>query len=178
MLTLEFKCFPSEEQKQKIEDWLQISRSVWNCGLAALEDFEANYYYYKATNGSSGKEIGGYAPCCRLPWKYWSHFVGEDGAFASKDKGKSTIQAPYSTIYSDTSHWYIRELKRVKVPQPAEKKESWGWQNSEHESVTGYSCPLSINFRETLISRPGLQQSGGLGQVIKGENLEIGRAHV
>jgi len=175
MLTLEFKCFPSLEQKEKIEKWLQISKSVWNCGLSALEDFETNYYYYKATNGLDGKESGGYAPCCRLPWKYWSHFVDEEGAIVSKDKGKSIIQAPYSVIYDDKSHWYIRELKRVKVPQPAEKKESWGWQNSEHGSVTGYSCPLSVDFSETLISKPGLQQAGGLGQVIKGNNLTAHR---
>ena len=178
MLTLEFKCFPSEEQKNKIEKWLQISKAVWNCGLSALEDFESNYYYYKLTNGLSGKESGGYAPCCRLPWRYWSHFVDGDGAIVSKDKGKSTIQAPYSVIYDDKSHWYIRELKRVKVPQPAEKKESWGWQNSEHGLVTGYSCPLSVDFSEPLISRPGLQQSGGLGQVIKGENLVAHREFI
>lgn len=178
MLTLEFKCFPSEKQKEKIEKWLQISKSVWNCGLSALEAFESNYYYYKATSGSIGKESGGYAPCCQVPWKYWTHFVdGEQGkgAIVPKDKGKSTIQVPYSRIYSDKSHWYIRELKRVKVPQPAERKESWGWQNSEHSLVTGYSCPLSIDFSEPLISRPGLQQSGGLGQVIKGENLAAHR---
>ena len=144
MLTLEFKCFPSPEQQEKIEKWLQISKSVWNCGLSALENFETNYYYYKATNGSNDKVSGGYAPCCRLPWEYWSHFIDENKTIVSKDKGKSTIQAPYSRIYDDKSHWYIRELKRVKVPQPAERKESWGWQNSEHSLVTGYSCPLSV----------------------------------
>ena len=171
MLTLEFKCFPSLEQQEKIEKWLQISKSVWNCGLSALENFETNYYYYKATNGSNDKVSGGYAPCCRLPWEYWSHFIDENKVIVSKDKGKSTIQVPCSKIYDDKSHWYIRELKRVKVPQPAERKESWGWQNSEHGLVTGYSCPLSVDFSEPLISKPGLQQSGGLGQVIKGQNL-------
>lgn len=172
MLTLEFKCFPTPEQQEKIEEWLEISRSVWNCGLMELENFERNYYYYKTTSGAEGKEKGGYAPCCTLTWKYWLHFVDEKGAIVpSKDKGKTTIFAPYSPICEDSSYRYIRELKRVKVPQPAEKKKSWGWQNADEPMVVGYSCPVRVDFREPLISAPGLQQSGGLGQVIKGENL-------
>lgn len=40
MLTLEFKADFSPEQQTKIDRWLEINRSLWNVGLAALEDWD------------------------------------------------------------------------------------------------------------------------------------------
>ena len=170
MLTVEFKCYPTPEQEILIERWLEISKAVWNHGLSALEEFDKNYYWYKATEGVNGKEPGNFAPICRLPWEYRPYWLNENGSINLEGKG-DIIWVPFSRIYDDRSHWYIKELSRVKVPQASEKKQSWGWKNNEDSMLTGYSCPIPCDWKEPMLHRPGLQQSGGLGQVIKGDNL-------
>ncbi|AFZ18968.1 type V CRISPR-associated protein C2c8 [Allocoleopsis franciscana] len=177
MLTLEFKADFSLEQQAKIDRWLEINRSLWNMGLAALEDFDDFYSYVKGQ-----KE---YAPCCPIQYEYRPLSEEEKACIPTHEKTSDRkYLAPFCRIISEKSRWYVKKLPIYKVPTPAEKKDSWGWLPSNHDedrkysNCTGYSCPIprygsveNPSWYEPMIRNPTYKGSGGLSLVSKTENL-------
>ena len=157
ILCLEFPIGLDTEQKHLIDRWLEVSRLIYNRGLAELEDWDRNTGYYVPKGVSDrlnekGEPKPYYAPVCQLPWKMYRDADGNN--------------IPYSEILSDWSRWYVKEAKRVRVPTPAEAKDSWGWQM---EGASGYSCPIPVDYKEPLLKNWQLQAAGGLGQVAKAD---------
>jgi len=157
ILCLEFAAEFSTEQKTLIDQWLESSRLIYNRGLAELEDWDRNTGYYVPKGMSDrvnqkGEPTPYYAPACQIPWKMYRDDDGNN--------------VPYSDILSDYSRWYVKEAPSVKVPTPAEQKDSWGW---KMEGASGYSCPRPVDYQEPLLKVWQLQAAGGLGQVAKGD---------
>lgn len=157
ILCLEFGAEFTSEQKRLIDRWLDISKLIYNRGLAELEDWDRSYGFYVPKGVSDrvndkGEPKPYYAPVCQLPWKMYRDDDGNN--------------VPYNDIVSDRSWWYVKEARRVRVPTPAEAKDSWGW---ELDGGSGYSCPLPVDYKEPLLKAWQLQAAGGLGQVAKGD---------
>ncbi|MEH2168049.1 MAG: type V CRISPR-associated protein C2c8 [Nostoc sp.] len=178
MLTLEFKANFSPDQQAKIEQWLEINRSLWNIGLAALEGWDDFYGYYIKDN----KE---YARCCPVPYEYRPLKEEEIATITQQERisGQKYL-APFCRILSEQSRWHVKKMPTYKVPTPAEKKDSWGWLPSSHNedrkysNCTGYSCPIprygsvqNPSWYEPVIRNPTYKGSGGLSLVSKTENL-------
>jgi transposase len=163
ILCLEFAAEFSSEQKTLIDQWLESSRVIYNRGLAELEDWDRNTGYYVPKGVSDrvnqkGEAVPYYAPVCQLPWKMYRDADGNN--------------IPYSEILSDYSRWYVKQAPLVKVPTPAEQKDSWGW---KMEGASGYSCPRPVDYSEPLLKSWQLQSAGGLGQVAKGDYWRNGQ---
>lgn len=165
MLTLEFKVTFTQQQRFLVDRWMEQLRTVWNRGKAELDVFDE----FTGTYSKGTKE---YAPCCPVPWKYRNVYLDSNGAATSKDGSKAKITAPYSDLLDEKSLWYQKKLTRVRVASTAEKKSEWGWKAPvDSPNCCGYSCPIVPYYKKPLIKSPNAQAAGGLGQVIKSENI-------
>jgi putative transposase len=144
ILCLEFPCKLSPEQQGTVEEWLQISKFIYNQALYRLMEWDEFTGYWV-------KETKSYAPSCPIQWEYRK----------DKDSGE---RVPFSRIASEKSRWFVKQLPRRRVPTPTESKDSWGWADG-----WGYSCPLPGYYHEPLLQRWEMKAKGGLGHVVKGD---------
>lgn len=107
------------------------------------------------------------------------------------EKADAYVRVPYTEIVSTEDFKKIREFpRRFKIPTPKEQKDSWGWVPEKPDEYTGHlrykedarNPRFYLNeqgqvrlkgeeYRIPLISKPGHQQSQGLGLTVKNENL-------
>ena len=169
--TLEFKAYLTPDQKKYVDDCLDKLRVVWNIALNKLEEFSTFTGYYC-------KETESYLPCCPIQYEYRYYWLDGDGNIIKQptetDKAQcERILAPFSRIVSEQSRWYIKKMTRVRIPQRAEGKDSWGWKGSNN--CTGHSCPIRQVYREPLLKSHNWKGAGGLSLAIKKENIDSPR---
>lgn len=119
MLTLEFSARLTPIQSATVLKWLELLPQIYNRGLAELEDMDRQCGWYVPKSQSNRVDEKGnpapyYAAKCDLPWQYY---------YRSEDD----VWVPFTRLHDDRSRWYVKELPMLKVPQPAEVKDSWGW---------------------------------------------------
>lgn len=193
--TLEFPVVLEPWQEARIEFYFQKLKNIWNIGLARLNDFDTFTGYYD-------KESKSYNLCCPINWEYRRYWLDKDGLIIDKptqsQKGTcDRIEAPFSRIISEQSKHILKDLPQVKIVVPANggkgktTKQWLQWSEkagkpvvvttsrllafSGVETVDGcsaFSCPIPQDYHAPLLSRYEYNASGGLGLVIKGENLQ------
>jgi putative transposase len=167
MLTLEFKAELTPEQQLLVDVWLEQLRPVWNRALSELNQFDEFTGYYI-------KEEKSYAPCCPTKLQRRYIYIDDKGCWTTKEdkKAKEKIIVPYCPILDERSRWYQKQMTRVRIPEKAEKKNSWGWKSPQDSpGCTGYSCPIPQYYRKPFLQNPKAQTSGGLELIIKKENI-------
>lgn len=167
MLTLEFKTELTSEQKELVAQYLERLRIFWNIGIEAIEQLEV-FKGWAQSRGVFKKHVDKMnnllLPCCPLPWKYYPHHINKEGQLA---KSGNLIFAPYCQLLPDKARWYQKQVKRVKVPTPAEKKDSWGWVEG-----VGYACPIGEDYRQPLIENASSVSTQGLYRLISKVGLK------
>jgi putative transposase len=193
--TLEFPVVLESWQEIRIEFYLEKLKNIWNIGLARLNDFDTFTGYYD-------KESKSYNACCPINWEYRRYWLDKDGLIIDKptqsQKGAcDRIEAPFSSIIADQSKHILKDLPQVKVVVPANGGKGrttkqwleWSMQTGKPVVVTTsrllafggvepvdgcpvFSCPIPQDYCAPLLSRYEYNASGGLGLVIKSENLQ------
>ena len=189
--TLEFPVVLEPWQESRIEFYFEKLKTIWNIGLARLHDFDTFTGYYN-------KETKSYNPCCPINWEYRRYWLDSNGAIIDKptQSQKATsdrIEVPFSRILSEQSKHLLKEFTPVKTVTAAnggrgKSVKEWLAQDKPVVVTTsrllsfagveaiancsGYSCPLPQDYKAPLLSRYEYNASGGLGLVIKSENLE------
>jgi putative transposase len=193
--TLEFPVVLEPWQEARIEFYLEKLKNIWNIGLARLNDFDTFTGYYD-------KESKSYNPCCPINWEYRRYWLDKEGLIIDKptqsQKGAcDRIEAPFSRIIADQSKHILKDLPQVKVVVPANGGKGrtakqwleWSAQTGKPVVVTTsrllafggvepvdgcpvFSCPIPQDYCAPLLSRYEYNASGGLGLVIKSENLQ------
>lgn len=193
--TLEFPVVLEPWQEARVEFYLEKLKTIWNIGLARLNDFDTFTGYYD-------KESKSYNPCCPINWEYRRYWLDGDGLIIDKPTQSQKascdrIDVPFSRIVSEQSKNLLKDFPQVKTVVPASSSKGkttkgwleWGEIASKPIVVTtsrllsfvgveaiancsGFSCPVPQDYRVPLLSRYEFTVSGGLGLVIKSENLE------
>lgn len=176
VLTFEFKANLTPEQQVLVDEWLKSLRIAWNLGLSALEELETfkGYADKKGHFKAFLEDIEGHTlPCCPINWELRPYYLNKDDTINQSDKG-TLIFAPYCSILSDRSRWYVKQLPRTKIETGAEQKDSWGWQ-SDKFGCSGYSCSLPQDYKKPLLNSISMTSSTGPGAVISTKNIDAQR---
>jgi putative transposase len=189
--TLEFPVVLEPWQQERIKFYFEKLKIIWNIGLARLNDFDTFTGHYN-------KDTKGYNPCCPINWEYRRYWLEKDGTIIDKpaQSQKSVcdrMEAPFSKIISEQSKHLLKEFHQVKTVIPASRgkgKTTAEWLASDKcvvvttsrllnltgvqavDNCSGFSCPLPQDYNAPLLSRYEFNASGGLGLVIKADNLK------
>lgn len=177
VLCFEFSVRLTGHQKKLVDHWMDQSRGIYNHGLRSLLELDEFSGYWN-------KESKAFNHCCPIPWEYRK--LRDDKGDLILEDGKP-VYVPFSRIRSEQS-WYIKKdmtaVQHILVSTDKEKRQSsWGWKSEGYADqsgfayfvdgiasvASGYSCPIAVDYHEPLLHRFGLQESGGLGLSIKGD---------
>ena len=60
--TVEFRLYPTKQQEQQLNAWLELHRRIWNFGLSLLQELDR----FSAYDKTSKQRV----VACPVPWSY------------------------------------------------------------------------------------------------------------